>query len=308
MKKIFLTLWILLSVVWCSFWVQNTYAIDFSDAPGNAEKIIEKQSIKTNTSGDFTSNVNGIGKNILSTLKLILWALLVMYIVYAGTQMILAMGDNDEKLSSSKKQLWYALIGLLFINIPWTLYQSFSDKSAQPTQNIGVWSFVEPTQDGGGNIFINMLSFGYTLEDNIIGFLKVLIFFLAIFIIIFEGIKIIAARGNDEDLGKSKSKIFYAILWLIFVGVMEAWKQFAFTGSIDQGKDIFQSLANMALYFAGPIAIFFLSLAGYYFITAAGDEEKIKKAKSIVINTVLATLILLWMYTFLLDLGTLSFK
>jgi hypothetical protein len=74
---------------------------------------------------------------------------------------------------------------------------------------------------------------------------------------------------------------------------MEAWKQFAFTGSIEQGKDIFQSLANMALYFAGPIAIFFLSLAGYYFITAAGDEEKIKKAKSIVINTVLATLILL---------------
>jgi hypothetical protein len=41
-----------------------------------------------------------------------------MYIVYAGTQMILAMGDNDEKLSSSKKQLWYALLGLLFINIP----------------------------------------------------------------------------------------------------------------------------------------------------------------------------------------------
>jgi hypothetical protein len=30
--------------------------------------------------------------------------------VYVGITMILAMGDDEEKLTSSKTQLWYALI------------------------------------------------------------------------------------------------------------------------------------------------------------------------------------------------------
>jgi len=64
-------------------------------------------------------------------------------------------------------------------------------------------------------------------------------------------------------------------------------------------------MASLALFFAGPVAIFFLTIAGYYYISSNGKEDRIKKAKSIVINTVLATLILLASYTFLLDLATL---
>ena len=74
-----------------------------------------------------------------------------------------------------------------------------------------------------------------------------------------------------------------------------------------QGQELFATLANLALFFAWPIAIFFLSLAGYYYITAGGDDDKVKKAKSIVFNTLIATIILLGIYTFLLDLKTLSF-
>jgi hypothetical protein len=65
-------------------------------------------------------------------------------------------------------------------------------------------------------------------------------------------------------------------------------------------------MSNLALFFAWPIAIFFLTLAWYYYITSNGDEERVKKAKAIVINTVIATLILLASYTFLLDLQSIS--
>ncbi len=104
---------------------------------------------------------------------------------------------------------------------------------------------------------------------------------------------------------EAKNKILYTILALIFVGMIEAWKALAFGGSISDGVNIFASLANLALFFAAPVAIFFLTLAGYYYITSNGDEERTKKAKSIIINTILATLILLAAYTFLLDLVTL---
>jgi hypothetical protein len=36
-------------------------------------------------------------------------------------------------------------------------------------------------------------------------------------------------------------------------------------------------LINLALFFAAPTALFFLTLAGYYYITSNGDEERAKK-------------------------------
>jgi len=44
--------------------------------------------------------------------------LLVIFMVYTGAMMIISMGSNEEQLSASKRQIWYALVALLFINIP----------------------------------------------------------------------------------------------------------------------------------------------------------------------------------------------
>lgn len=76
-----------------------------------------------------------------------------------------------------------------------------------------------------------------------------------------------------------------------------------YAGDIGRGQGIFAQLSNLALFFAGPTAIFFLLLGGYYYITSAGEEEKAKKGKSIVINTFIAVIILLASYAFLKDLG-----
>lgn len=93
-----------------------------------------------------------------------------------------------------------------------------------------------------------------------------------------------------------------SIFALIFLGVIQAWVQVAYSGDIGRGQGIFSQLSNLALFFAGPITIFFLSLAGWYYVTSAGEEEKVKKAKSILVNTFLAVVLLLASYTFLHDL------
>jgi len=152
---------------------------------------------------------------------------------------------------------------------------------------------------------VDFFVFGNTLNDNIVGFLQIMIFASAIFVLVLQGILLMTARGREERLSEAKNKIIYVILALIFVGMIEAWKKLAFGGNIGDGISLFQSLANLALFFAGPVAIFFLTLAGYYYITSNGDEERVKKAKNIIISTVLATLILLASYTFLLDLASL---
>lgn len=103
--------------------------------------------------------------------------------------------------------------------------------------------------------------FGNTLNDNIVGFLQIMIFILAVFVIVLQGIYLISSRGREEKLTEAKNKILYVILALIFVGIIEAWKRLAFNGNIDDGVSLFESLANLALFFAGPVAIFFLTLA-----------------------------------------------
>ncbi|MGB2110475.1 MAG: hypothetical protein ACPHY8_00630 [Patescibacteria group bacterium] len=62
---------------------------------------------------------------------------------------------------------------------------------------------------------------------------------------------------------------------------------------MDDGRNVFEALVNLVTFFAGPVAIAFITYAGYLFITANGEEDKISKAKNIIVNVLLATVILL---------------
>ena len=220
--------------------------------------------------------------------------------------MIMSMGSDEEQLSASKRQIWYSLVALVFINIPWTLYESFyKDGSTTVGSKITTGAFEEASTDTTGNLFFDFYVFGYTVNNQIVVFLEIMIFIAAIFMLTLAGINLLVSRGREEKMKEAKNKIIYTILALIFVWIIEAWKRPAFNGEISDGVTLFGSLVNLALFFAAPVAIFFMTLAAYYYITANGEEEKVKKAKNIIVNTVFATLILLAAYTFLLDLVTL---
>lgn len=299
MKKIFLTV---LMCIWIMLSFQNSSAVNFNDASTATNKI--KGVSIHEKSGSIETQIQNTTYNIFKTLKIIIGWLLVIYLVYAGVIMILSMGDDEQKLSEAKRSIRYAIVGLLFINIPTSLYSAFSGKRTTDDVTSTVWDSVTIYQR---NIFMNSEVFGNTL-GNILTFLQIAIVALAIFMIVFAGIKIITASGDEEKVTEWKNKILWSLAGLVFIGVMEVWRNVVFKWDFKwQWQDLFATLANLALFFAGPIAIFFLSLAGYYYITAWGDEDKVKKAKNIVFNTLLATIILVGIYTFLLDLKTLSF-
>ena len=252
---------------------------------------------------DLTQTINYNWFKLLSMLKLILWGLFVILIVFAWAQMVWSMWENEEQLSKSKRHLWYAVVALLFINMPWTLYNAFH----QVDHNIKIWRrpsldwFENHTWDG--NLFFSLTNFWYTFGDQVIGFLEVMILAMAVVVIIYESIRMIYSRWQEKRIQEARNKIVYSVLALVFIGIIQLWKTFAFDFRIAEAKNIFSNLANLALFFAWPTAFFFLVLAAYYYIT--WTEEWVKKAKSIVINTILATMILLASYTFLLDLSNL---
>lgn len=294
-KKIFINFILMLSMFSFSSIVFAWWAIDFW-AASSATNEIKTASVWAKT-WTFEEQITKTSTNVLKTLKIVVWAVLVVYIIYAWVMMIWAMWAEDE-LKKSKNSIWYAIVWLLFLNIPWALYQALSWKATTDDITSGLW---EKTTIYNRNIFMNSSAFWDVLW-GIVSFLQVSIVALAVFIFVYQWIKLITAWWQDEVIKEAKNKILYSLMWLLFLWVIEAWRVTVFTSNFDAGKDIFTRLSNLALFFAGPIAIFFICLAGYYYITAAWEDEKIKKAKSIVFNTVIATLILLWMYTFLLDI------
>lgn len=303
MKKLFLSIFFILSLL--GVFLSVDAWVDMDNSAIN--NYIWSSSISNWwTSWDVIDDVNNVWFSLLTRLKIILEWLMVIFLVFVWIQMIISMWSDEEKLSSSKRQLRFVLIALVFINIPWTLYDSFK-KDSPGVIDITAWTSISWYTDStlDWNMFLNPDIFGYTLNTQIIWFIKVIIFGLAVFYIVMEAIVIMTARWREEKVTEAKNKIFYWILALIFVWVIELWLKFVYGWDLDDAKNIFYSLSDLALFFAWPTAIFFLSLASYYYITSSWDEEKIKKAKTIVVNTVLATLILLAAYTFLLDLATL---
>ena len=297
MKKILLTSLIVLSIVfWCfSSWVSAL------EIPGGDP--IKQVSHSIDGTGDAVSDIQWLATSIYTILKRLLMGVMVIYTVYIGAMMIMSMGSDEEQLSSSKRQLWYMLVALIFINIPERLFFAFSKNSDTVVWNTVEGSFNNANSETSQNLFFDFLTFSSGINNQIMAFLEIMVALAALFMITLAGIQLMTSRGKEEKMGEAKNKIVYSVLALIFVGIIESWKQLAFGGSIAEGINLFESLANLALFFAAPVAIFFLTLAGYYYITSNGDEERIKKSKSIVINTLLAILILIASYTLLIDLA-----
>jgi len=295
MKKYILTF---LLVVWFlyAYWSYASITI-----PGSEE--IEKVSLNIAWGWDAVASINFIGIEILRVIKRILMWIMVIFMVYTGAMMIMSMWSDEEQLSSAKRHIWYAAVALIFINIPESLYRVFvKDSSTTVWWAISIDGFENASNNTTWNLLVDWVQLGLTINDSIVFFLEMVIFLGAVFMITLAGIQLMTSRGKEDKMKEAKNKILYTILALIFVGIIEAWKRLAFGGVIEDGVNLFESLVNLALFFAVPVAMFFLVLAAYYLITSNGDEERVKKAKSIVLNTLLATLILLAGYTFLLDL------
>lgn len=286
--------------------INISWAWVFSIDNGTLEAV-KKVSIEVQDS----SNSDNLWTSIISFLETLLWSIkiilstvIIFFLVYAWANMVLAFWSDEDKISSSKRQVWYSLIWLVFINIPGTLFEVFKSDGGEINQDQLTENQFRSEQLSG-NIFFDSGVFENLILDQIVVFMEIIIFWLAVFVLILAWYQILTARGRDEKISEARNKIIYSVVWLFFVGFIAGIKRVVYIWDNAAGVDLFSAISNLILLFAVPTAVVFLMLAAYYYITSNGDDEKVKKAKTIVINTFLATILLLAIYTFLLDLGTL---
>ncbi|MCT4617439.1 MAG: hypothetical protein N4A38_04475 [Candidatus Gracilibacteria bacterium] len=247
----------------------------------------------------LTENANILGGSAIAILKTTLQGVLVIFLVYTGIMMVLSMGTNEEQLSSSKKQLYYALTGLLFINIPELLKDVFvtNNKDKSLTSNPDTFSDGTSISLLAGDNFLTVVS------ENVITFLEVLIFASAILMFILAGGRVISSRGKEENVTEGKFKFSYGLFGLFFVGLIEGFKSLVFANDLMAGEKLYQQLMQVGAYFLAPVAFFFITLGGYYYLLSGGDDSKMQKGKDIILYTVLGILIYISSVSILSDIN-----
>lgn len=304
--KNFIKITILISVLILAFWILNVNAaIDTSSLQWIDN--IENSSINNiSQTWELDEDIKNVWFWILTIIKYIISAILVLFLVYAWIQMVLSMWNDEEELSSAKRQLWYSIFWLIFINIPGSLYQIFNVENKWTIWWWINWTWSSPVSSNSDSLIINNDIFDQTINWSIIAFLEYSIFAIAVFVIVLAGIRILTSRWNDEQISEAKTKIIWSIVWLMFIGFIESWQSLVYGWKISDWANLFETLENLALFFAWPVVIFFLTLSWYYYITSAWDEEKIKKSKVMIISTLVAIVILLASHSILKDLITLN--
>lgn len=283
----------LLLIITTYFSSYNSYAEWVVTIKGDSEI---KEASLWKKSWSFITNINETWFSLLGSIKTILIWFFVFYMVYAWAKMIMSMWTDEEKIKSAKRQIWYWLIWIIFVNIPWTIYNAFFKETQwwNSTTTNWSWNWISSIVWDGFESFLKFL----------IWLLEILIFFIALFMFVYTWIKLILWWKDWKTVSDAKLKILYSIVALILVWFIEVWKWFAFSWDLSAGRWIFGTIGNLLLYIAPLIWLFYLTLAWYYYITSGWDKDKVKKAKDIIIYILLWTLIFLASYTILLELNT----
>ena len=214
---------------------------------------------------------------------------MLIYIVIIGANLIVS-SDDEGVVAKQKKQLFYSGIAFIFLNIPDVVYRIFMRTD---NRNIGAGTWTDVSSQSAFWNFSGIFG-ADNFISSVISFLKVVAFVAAILSFIWGAIGLMTSRGQDEYKENAQNRMVYGVLGLLFLGIVEAWSYaFTQTGLQAEISKIAGNVFGLAFYFAAPVAVFFLILGAYYYITSAGDEDRASKGKKIFLYTFLASIILL---------------
>lgn len=199
------------------------------------------------------------------------------------------MGD-EEKQNDGKYRLLLIFVGLFLINIPELLYTIITG-SSYLDNNFWRKVRVVSTRDPGGifntsalngcNYFFCTQNFwGNSNTIAIMKFFEILMIVAAVVMFTWGGLTMIF-RGNTEDRSdKGKMRIIYGVVALVIMGFIETIYRSIFFGGALNANGLIQTgltVANFFVFLAGPVAIIFIIIGAYYYITAGGNEESADK-------------------------------
>jgi hypothetical protein len=223
--------------------------------------------------------------------------------------MVTAYG-NEEVYTKQRSTILYAIIGLAVVGLGGELARIFAVTCPEFTdpnlQNYTCTQGSSFLQDPNSIVRTSVIFNQRT--KLIITFIKYFIGAVAIFEIISSGSKMITMGSDDAKIGKIKKNLTYAIVGLLLIIVSDTLinqvfynidlSRYPTTGGAQPGVNAAKGVqeivgfTNLVVSFVGPIAVLVLIAGGVLYMTAAGDDAKMGKAKKLIFAALIGIIII----------------
>lgn len=242
---------------------------------------------------DAIAQAKDMATRLLRPLRIIMAAIGILLIVLYGFTLIIS-GRNEQTVETQQRALWKGIIGLALISMAGTISEIFN--------------FQE------GNIFASeeniLVSTGLFNEGTtlIITFMKYILGSVAVFTIVRSGFVMVVSGGAEESTTREKKNLLAGFVALGFVMIGDFFvKKVMFNVeqvgnkavvSIDAASGVKEiaAITNFMVSFIGPFMVLGIVAGGLMYAMAGGDEEKSGKAKKILINSIIGTIIIYGAY------------
>jgi Type IV secretion system pilin len=301
--------------IWALF-IHQLYAAGVTGIGSNGSGVsqLAENSIIRPDGGDFASVVQRIAIQLFDAVRIILYGIALLAMLYVGFLWVTSMGD-EERQNDGKYRILLIIIGLFIINVAELIYTVITG-SSYLDDNFGRKVSSISTRDPGGsfneseldrcNYFFCPQNFWW--NGSVLAVIKFLeVTMIATAVVMFTwGWFMLLLRGDDEHANQqAKMRLVYWTIAIIVVGFIEAIYRAIFFGWALNATGLMRVLvmiANFAIFMAGPIGIIMIIIGAYFYITSAGDEERADRGKKILLYTFLATILLILSYTFLVEI------
>jgi hypothetical protein len=252
----------------------------------------------------FAELVWGVVQNV----RYVLGAVAIAIIVYSGFRMVISWGD-EEAYSKQRKSIFYGIIGLALVGLAGEAAQIFSvscdvnPPTGQATIPCRPGSFIKDP-----NALVRTATLFNQQTQIIITFIKYLVGAVAVLMIVRSGARMVTMSQNEEAIAQDKKNLMYSGIGLVLIIIADNiinnvfykldLSRYPGTGGAQPAVDPVQGVkeivgfTNLVVNILGPIAVLALLAGGIMYITAGGQEDKMAKAKRLIVSALVGIVII----------------
>lgn len=221
----------------------------------------------------------------LDMAKLALSGIAMIIIVIAAIKLIST--TNEEDAGKAKKTLIYAIMGMILVQLADIIVRKM---------------FFGELGDAFESIAVTKIYGEQSVAQvrGVLGMVEAFLGIVAVLIIIIRGFTVMTSGGSEEEIGKAKKHLMYAVAGLVVIMLSEVVIRgviFPENGqelpNTEVAKYIIVKSVNYVIGFISIIAFVSLFYAGYLYVTSAGNEETTAKVKKIFTSAVIAIVLAL---------------
>lgn len=220
---------------------------------------------------------------VLNTINTVIGVVAIIWFVVLGAKFVFAQGE-EEKLSQYKKEFGWIVLGLAFVSV---------------AEYAGTQIF-DPTKDifEGDESLTNFEAKALQIK----AYIQYLVGGIALVAGVRSGYNLITNGEEDEAITKEKAFVknfLFVVFLMLMPEVIVNSIIFKNQETVDASWGVTEmvGIVNFSLSFLAGAAALMIILAAMYYVSSFGDEDRMERAKKLIISSIVAFVIVYSSFT-----------